>query len=246
MKVSDSVAFVTGANRGLGLAFVRALRARGAERVYAGVRNVDSIREDGVTPVQVDVTDADSVRAAADRCGDVTLLVNNAGIGEVSAGALDPRYIESAQRMFDTNFHGLVRASQAFAPVLTGNGGGGIVNVLSDVAWYTREWNAAYAATKSAAWSYSNALRMSLRDSAVQVLSLHVGFMDTDMVRGIDIAKTDPLVIATATLDALEGGQQELVADDQTRLAQRGLSTVPPYYLDPPPLIFRDVTVTGR
>jgi NAD(P)-dependent dehydrogenase (short-subunit alcohol dehydrogenase family) len=237
MKIADTSAFVTGANRGLGLAFVRALRDRGAKQVYAGVRSVDSVHEGGVTPVKIDVTNLNSVRAAANRCGDVTLLINNAGIGVVSAGALDPDYIDLAQQMTETNFYGLVRASQAFAPGIIRNGGGAITNILSDVTWYNRDWNAAYAATKSAAWSYTNTLRMSLRDRAVHVLSVHVGFMDTDMTRGFDIPKSDPLVIATAALDALESGHEEVMADDQARVAQRGLSTVPPYYLDPPPLV---------
>lgn len=171
MKVSDSVAFVSGASRGLGLAFVEELRARGARKVYAGVRNVRSLSHGGAIPVEIDVTQPDSVRSAAKQCADVTLLVNNAGIGEMSSGALDPGFIEAARRMFVTNFEGIVHTSQAFAPMITTNGGGGIVNVLSDVTWYSRDWNAAYAATKSAAWSYSNALRITLCDKAVQVLS---------------------------------------------------------------------------
>jgi NAD(P)-dependent dehydrogenase (short-subunit alcohol dehydrogenase family) len=236
MEISNSVAFVTGGNRGLGLAFVQELQARGGRTVYAGVRDLDTVQLDGVVPVKVDVTDPSSVQAAAKRCGDITLLINNAGVGAVSAGALDPDFVDSARQMFNTNFYGIVRTSQAFAPAISHNGGGAIVNVLSDVTWYAREWNAAYATTKSAAWSYSNSLRLTLRDRAVQVLSLHVGFMNTDMVRGFDAPKTEPRVIARITLDALETDQDEVMADEQTRLAHRGLLTEPAYYLDPPPL----------
>jgi NAD(P)-dependent dehydrogenase (short-subunit alcohol dehydrogenase family) len=237
VKISNSVAFVTGANRGLGLAFAQELLARGARTVYAGVRNVDGIELDGVVPVTVDVTDASSVQAAAEHCGDATLLINNAGIGEVTAGALDPNFIPSAQRMFDTNFYGIVRASQAFAPAISRNGGGAIVNVLSDVTWYARGWNAAYATTKSAAWSFSNSLRLALRDNGVQVLSLHVGFMDTDMARGFDTPKTAPRVIAATTLDGLEDDQDEVLADEQSRTVKKFLSGEPPYYVDPPALV---------
>jgi NAD(P)-dependent dehydrogenase (short-subunit alcohol dehydrogenase family) len=88
MKVQDSVAFIPGANRGLGLAFAQELLGRGAKKVYAGVRNPDGIALPGVVPVKVDVTDPASVSAAAARCGDVTLLINNAGIARVNAGAL--------------------------------------------------------------------------------------------------------------------------------------------------------------
>jgi len=124
MKIQDSVAFVTGAHRGLGLAFTKELLGRGVKKVYAGIRNPNGLDLPGVAPVKVDVTDRASVSAAAARCPDATLLINNAGIGRVNAGALDPALIDSAREIFETNFYGMVRASQAFAPVLAANGGG--------------------------------------------------------------------------------------------------------------------------
>jgi NAD(P)-dependent dehydrogenase (short-subunit alcohol dehydrogenase family) len=204
MRIQDSVAFITGANRGLGLAFARELLGRDAKKVYAGIRNPDAIDLPGVLPVRLDVTDPASVSAAAVRCGDVTLLVNNAGIGRVNAGALDPALIDSAREIFETNFYGMVRASQAFAPVLSANGGGGIINVLSDATWFARPMLTAYSATKSATWSFTNALRIDLREKGTQVLALHVGFLDTDMAKGLDVKKSDPQRVATRTLDARE------------------------------------------
>ena len=191
MRIKDSVAFVTGANRGLGLAFVHVLLAQGAKRVYAGVRNTAGIDLQGVVPVKLDITDPASIAAAAAQCRDITLLINNAGIARVMESTLDPALIETAREVFETNFYGLIRTTQAFAPVLQANGGGAIVNVLSDTAWFARPMLAAYSATKSAAWSFTNALRVELRSKGTQVLgSLHVGFMDTDM--GYDLKKTEP------------------------------------------------------
>jgi short-subunit dehydrogenase len=187
-----------------------------------------------VLPKPLDVTEQVWIDAAAAAYGDVNLLINNAGIGEVTEGVLDPKFIEVAKRMNDTNVYGIVRASQAFAPVITHNGGGAIINLLSNVTWYTLEFNTGYSTTKSAAWSYSNALRIALRDRAVQVLSRHVGFMDTDMTRGIDIQKSDPREVAAITLDALESGHDEVLADGVTREAKRGLVSEPQYYLNPP------------
>jgi NAD(P)-dependent dehydrogenase (short-subunit alcohol dehydrogenase family) len=151
MNIQDSVAFVTGANRGLGLAFARELLGRGAKTVYAGVRNPNGIDAPGLVPVKLDVTDPASVQAIAARCRDVTLLINNAGIGPANTGALDPALIDSMREVFETNFYGLVRASQAFAPVLARNGGGAIINVLSDATWFARPVLTAYSAAKSAA-----------------------------------------------------------------------------------------------
>jgi NAD(P)-dependent dehydrogenase (short-subunit alcohol dehydrogenase family) len=136
MRIEDSVAFVTGANRGLGLAFAKELLGRGVEKLYAGVRNPDGVDLPGVIPVKFDVTDPAAVSAAAHRCGDVTLLINNAGIGRVDTSALDPAVIGNARETFETNFYGIIRASQAFVPVLSANGGGAIINVLSEVTWF--------------------------------------------------------------------------------------------------------------
>ena len=133
MRIENSVAFVTGANRGLGLAMAKELLGRRVKKLYAGVRNPDGVDLAGAIPVKFDVTDAAAVAAATLRCNDVTLLVNNAGIGRADAGALDPAVIDNARETFETNFYGIIRASQAFAPVLSANGGGAIINVLSEV-----------------------------------------------------------------------------------------------------------------
>jgi short-subunit dehydrogenase len=174
------------------------------------------------------------VSAAAARCGDVTLLVNNAGIGRVNTGALDPAIIESAREIFETNFYGMVRASQAFAPVLSANGGGAIINVLSDATWFARPMLTAYSATKSAAWSFTNALRIDVREKGTQVLALHVGFLDTDMAKGVNAKKSDPQQVAARSLDALESGSEEVLADAQSIAVKRSLSSDQAYYLDPP------------
>jgi len=232
MKVQDSVAFVTGANRGLGLAFARELIARGAKTVYAGVRNPSGLDVPGVVPVKLDVTDPASVSAAAAACGDVTLLVNNAGIARLNSGALDPALIDSAREILDTNFYGVIRAAQAFAPVISANGGGAIINVLSDATWFAQPILAAYSATKSAAWSFTNALRSDLREKGTQVLALHVGYLDTDMTKGYDIKKNDPRQVAARALDGLESGSEEVLADEQTNAIKRSLSTAQAYYLN--------------
>ena len=232
MKIQDSVAFVTGAHRGLGLAFTKELLGRGVKKVYAGIRNPNGLDLPGVAPVKVDVTDRASVSAAAARCRDATLLINNAGIGRVNAGALDPALIDSAREIFETNFYGMIHATQAFAPVISANGGGAIINVLSDATWFAQPVLAAYSATKSAAWSFTNALRIELRKKGTQVLALHVGYMDTDLTKGLDIKKIDPRQVAARTIDGLENGSDEVLADEQTNAIKRSLSTPQAYYLN--------------
>jgi NAD(P)-dependent dehydrogenase (short-subunit alcohol dehydrogenase family) len=234
MKVQNAVAFITGANRGLGFAFAQALVRRGAKKVYAGVRDPNSISLPGVIPVKIDVADPASVSAAAAHCGDVTLLINNAGIARVNAGALDPALIDSAREIFETNFYGVIRVSQSFAPVLSANGGGAIINVLSDATWFARPMLTAYSAAKSAAWGFTNALRIELCESGTQVLAVHVGFMATDLTKGLEIEKSDPRQVAAHALEALEDGREEVLADEQSNVVKRSLSTEHAYYLKPP------------
>jgi short-subunit dehydrogenase len=92
----------------------------------------------------------------------------------------------------------------------------------------------AYSATKSAAWSFTNALRIDLREKGTQVLALHVGFLDTDLTRGLNVKKNDPQQVAARTLDALENGSEEVLADAPTEALKRSLSTEQAYYLNPP------------
>ncbi len=132
MDISSCTALVTGANRGLGRHLSIELLRRGA-RVYAGARNPESITVDGVIPLAVDVTDAASVAAAAEAAGDVTLLVNNAGITtdtNLLTGGLD-----DIHREMDTNYFGTLSVVRAFTPVIERNGGGAMLNVLSVLSW---------------------------------------------------------------------------------------------------------------
>ena len=230
MKIANSVALVTGANRGIGLAFTRELLARGARKVYAGARDPSTVTLPGVEAIRLDVTKPEDVAAAAARAGDVTLVINNAGVGQVG-GFLAPESEEAARRQFETNFYGMLRVSRAFAPTLAAHGGGALLNVLSIAAWTNGGFLAAYAASKSAAWSLTNSLRFELAAQKTQVLALHMGFVDTDLVRALDMPKTSPEEIVRRALDGLEAGLDEVIGDEQTRLVKQGLSATAASYL---------------
>jgi NAD(P)-dependent dehydrogenase (short-subunit alcohol dehydrogenase family) len=230
MKIHNTTVLITGANRGLGLAFAREALARGARKVYAGVRDTTKLTLAGVEAIRLDVTRPEEVAAAASRCADVTLLINNAGIAAVG-GFLSADSIESARAQLKTNFFGPLRLSQAFAPVLAANGGGAILNVLSVASWINSPMLAMYGASKSAAWALTNGLRHELRAQGTQVLGMHVGFVDTDLTRGIDLPKSSPEVIVRRTLDALEAGAEEVLADERARQIKQGLTAEPAVYL---------------
>jgi NAD(P)-dependent dehydrogenase (short-subunit alcohol dehydrogenase family) len=229
MKLDNAVVLVTGANRGLGLAFARQALAAGARKVYAG--DPASVTLPGLVPLRLDVNDAAQVAEAAAACTDVTLVINNAGIASMG-GLLEPDSMAALGAMFDTNVRGLLRVSQAFAPVLAANGGGAFLNVLSVGSWISSPGLGAYAATKSAAWSLTNGLRIALKEQGTQVLGLHVGFVDTDLTRGLDLPKLAPSAVVEKAYAALEAGRQEVLIDELSQRVKQGLAAEPGVYLD--------------
>jgi NAD(P)-dependent dehydrogenase (short-subunit alcohol dehydrogenase family) len=223
MDIEGSVALVTGANRGLGRALARLLVERGAAKVYAAARNPDILTLEGVIPVHLDISSAADIAAAAQRCDDVTLLINNAGISTLTS-ALAGNAAEAGRREMETNFFGTLAMSRAFAPILAGNGGGALVNVLSVVSWVAWPANAMYCASKAASWSLTNALRVELAPQGTLVVGVHVGFIDTDLAPAVDAPKIAPADVATQTLDGVQQGRYEVLADDRSRRAKAALA----------------------
>jgi NAD(P)-dependent dehydrogenase (short-subunit alcohol dehydrogenase family) len=231
MNIQGSIALVTGANRGLGLAYAKALLAAGASKVYAGARDPSTVTLPGVVPVKLDVTNPQDVAAAAALCSDVNLVINNAGI---SGGAflLDAADGEATlRRLLETNLHGIHAMAVAFAPVLKANGGGALVNMLSALSWLSLESTSAYSVSKAAAWALTNGLRNELRAQGTQVLGVHAGYIDTDMVSHIDAPKSSPVDIAARTLEALAKGESEVLADETSRQVKAGFGATPAVYL---------------
>jgi NAD(P)-dependent dehydrogenase (short-subunit alcohol dehydrogenase family) len=216
MQLEGSVALVTGANRGLGQAYARALLDAGAAKVYAGARNPESITDPGVIPVRLDVTDPAQVAAAAQLASDATIVVNNAGVGTVTS-LLDPDAVAVAREMLEVNYLGLLSVSNAFAPVLAANGGGALVNMLSVLSFVSLPLHGPYNASKAAAWSTTNALRVQLRGQGTLVVGVHAGYLETDMAANAPGPKTAPEDLAAQLVAALRADQEEVLGDQLSR-----------------------------
>ncbi|MCU1391804.1 MAG: short-chain dehydrogenase [Ilumatobacteraceae bacterium] len=223
MEIQGAVVLVTGANRGVGAAFVRGLLDRGAAKVYAGARDVTSLPDTGAIPIQLDITDADSVAKAAVECDDVTVVVNNAGIG-LGGSLLQGSTAARARAEMGTNYFGTLNVIEAFAPVLGANGGGAIANMLSVLSWYTVPSLGGYCASKAAALSLTNAVREELAPQGTQVLAIHVGVIDTDMGANLPGPRSQPDDVVAAALDALVAGASEVLVDDTSRGVRSALS----------------------
>jgi NAD(P)-dependent dehydrogenase (short-subunit alcohol dehydrogenase family) len=222
MTDQQITAFVTGANRGLGKRFATQLVERGA-KVYAAARRPETIDIPGVVPVQLDITDPESVARAASLAGDVNVLINNAGVSTKSS--LLTGSIEDVRLEMETHYFGTLGVTRAFAPIIEANGGGSILNVLSVLSWLHAPAFGAYSAAKAASWAMTDAVREELAPRGVHVAALHVGFMDTDMAESVPAEqKSDPSAVAKLALDGLFAGDPEIIADDFSRAAKAQLS----------------------
>lgn len=221
MKISKSVALVTGANRGIGRSIVRALLDAGAARVYAGARDTRKL-EDVVAldparlvALKLDVTSAEDVAAAAKRAGDVTLLVNNAGV--LASYNVIASSREQIEQDFAVNFFGALSMIRAFVPILERAGGGAIANMLTVVSLASRPVIGGYAASKAAAFSLTQSLRPELKAKGIDVHAVVPGAVDTDMIRAFPIDKTSPDDVARAIVEGIERGDEDIVTDPMAR-----------------------------
>jgi len=221
MQISESIALVTGANRGIGRHFAEQLRERGARKVYATARDPELVDLPGVEVLRLDITDPAQVAAAAASASDVNLLINNAGVSTYQN--LVTGDLEKIRLEMGTHFFGTLGMVRAFAPVLGANGGGAILNVLSVLSWAPYDGANAYSAAKAAQWSLTNATRVELAAQGTLVTALHLGSADTDMMAGFDVPKHDPAAVVRAALDGIEAARTEILFDEASVQAKRAL-----------------------
>jgi NAD(P)-dependent dehydrogenase (short-subunit alcohol dehydrogenase family) len=218
--IEGAVALVTGGNRGFRRAMVQELLDRGVVKVYATSRSRQRQTDSRIVPLVLDVTDDNSVAAAARAAADVSIVVSNAGI-LLRTSVLDAP-LEDIRAELETNLFGVIRVARAFAPTLARQPSSSLVNVLSVLSWLA--FGGGYEISKAAAWSATNSMRVKLREQGTTVTALHVGYMDTDMTAGLDVIKTDPREVARQTADAILAGEFEVLADDTTRAVKSQLS----------------------
>ncbi len=210
VAIQGKAVVVTGGRRGLGAALVDEVLARGAAKVYSTGRSAFSDDRPAVVPHALDVRSAESVAALARTAADAEIVFNNAGI--LLPGPLLTGDFGDITETFDINVFGPLRVARAFAPILAANGGGALVNMHSVLSWLGGA--GAYGASKAAIWSATNSLRSELAAQGTQVLGVHAGFIDTDMVSSMAADKTSPAEVARRIVDGVEDGALEVLADD--------------------------------
>ena len=214
-----TTAFVTGTSRGIGRALVHRLLAAGCAKIYCAARDPAALEDLLATatgrlhPIALDITDDISVASAATAASDTTLLINNAGLN-FNQVFTAPDVLDNARAEMDTNYFGPLRTTRAFAPILAGNGGGAIVNMLSILAEVSLPAMGPLCASKAAALSLTQATRAHLRAQGTRVLAVLPGAVDTDMSRNLDAPKMSPESVADAVIDGLERGLEEVYPGD--------------------------------
>lgn len=221
MQIQDAVALVTGANGGIGKHYVQGLKAAGVKRIYAGARNLDALKEiveldpERVVPIALDITDEASVTAAVEKCQDVTVLINNAGVG------FNQRFLTAdlakMRAEMEVNYFGTFLMCRAFAPVLKANGGGAIINMLTILAKVNFPLNASYSASKAAALSLTQGIRAELATQGTLVVAVMPGTVDTGMSKAFPPPKVAPEEVVRAALQAVDDDVEDVYPGEQAQ-----------------------------
>ncbi len=232
MEIEGIRALVTGANRGIGRAFVEELLARGAALVHATARDLEELQDlaatdrDRIRPLELDVTDAAGIEELAAATAELDLLINNAGV-DCPAAIAGTEGMAEIRRAMEVNYFGVLSMSRAFAPVLARSAHSGIINVGSMASFMHVADNTGYCASKAAQLMLSHGLRHELSVQGTRVVQVLPGFVDTDMGSRFPMPKASPRSIAGAALDGLLVGEDLVLPDRFARMSYEALVTAP-------------------
>ena len=233
MNLTDKNVLVTGANRGIGAALVDRLVQAGCGTVWAGMRNTANYeaRDDRIKPVQLDVTDTESIAAATSSIAEpLHVLINNAGVLTNSA-FMASADLEGAEAEMAVNYFGPLYLTRALAPALLESGakdGAVVVNVMSTLARVTYPFCGTYCASKHALYALTMGMRAEYASRGIRVMEAYPGLTDTEMVAGLThLDKTTPEHVASEIVRALQEDLNAVYAGEDAIAIANMLATDP-------------------
>ncbi len=235
ISIKDSIAFVSGANRGIGKAITEELLNKGAKKIYAGARKKESLKDltdkygDKVVAIQLDVTNQDSVNQAAKEVSDTTMLINNAGV--LSQGGYNTNdMMEGLQKNMEVNVYGVARLTQALLPNIKKQSNAAIVTVSSVAGLANMPLESSYSVSKAATHSLIQGLRGDLKESNILISGIYPGPIDSDMTnteKFKNIEKDSSENLAKNVVNALEQGDEDIFPDVMAEQVKQAYSSSP-------------------
>jgi hypothetical protein len=224
--IKGSVVLITGAAGTIAQALIAELKARGASKIYAATRDVpDLAASGGVVPIKMDVASDEEVAKVAASAGDVTLLINNAGINHNTSFMTAPD-IAIAREEIEINYLAPLRVTKAFAPVLIKNKGA-VLNLLTILSRVSLPFMGSYCASKAAGLSLTQGLRGELAPKGVRIVAAMPGAIDTPMTAMLTIPKMTTADAAKEIFDGFEAGEEEIYVGEMARGLAQGLAHDP-------------------
>lgn len=189
--IEGSVVFLTGADGGIGRAFIPELLKNRAEKIYISGINIEALTQiaeefpEKLFPLKLDVTHTEEIQNCIRQCSDVTLLINNAGV-ELKSSFVSERSADCARFEMDINYIGVVKLTNAFYDILKNNSHSAVVNILSVGSLVLIDRLATYCASKAAAHIFTQAVRKEFEQHDIKVFGIYAGYVDTDMSSDIN------------------------------------------------------------
>jgi len=250
--LADTRILITGANRGIGLAFVEAALEAGAVEVIACARDPRTVtehwgsREPRVTAIELDVTCEEHVNNVAEFVGAVDLVISNAG--RTGGGLVLTMDEEDARDLFEVHLWGPWRLASALSPAMAR--GGGFIFVQSIAALILSRRGPFYSASKGAATLMAVALREALGEAGITVTNVFPGFTDTGMVTDDPVRKATPRAVANAALAGWCARESSVFPDEFAQRIHERISADYDASLDRPwetvSDVYRSITTTSE
>jgi short-subunit dehydrogenase len=224
--IKGSIVLITGATGAIAKALIAELKSRGTAKIYAAARDISGLTaSDGLVPLKMDVTSDEEVAAATRVAGDVTLLINNAGLNHNTAFLVAPD-VAIAREEVEINYLAPLRVTKAFAPALIKNKGA-VLNILTILARVNLPFMGSYCASKAAGLSLTQGLRGELTPKGVRVAAALPGAIDTRMTAMLSIPKMTTADAAREILSGFEAGEEEIYVGEMARGLAQGLAHDP-------------------